>query len=294
MLRRHPLIGFFALAYGISWLGWAPYVLSRDGLGVLPFEYPRVLGDSQLLGLLPGAYLGPLTAALVVTAAVEGRAGLRRWRGRLLRWRIGFRWYAFGILGIPAVLLAVTLVLPGAAADVHVPPAAVLVAFLPVLVLQVLTTGVAEEPGWRDFALPRIQDRFGPLGGSLLLGVLWACWHLPLFFTTWSGRHTEPSLLAVYLTVAVSLSVVIAWVFNRTGESLPAAMVVHASNNTAMSTVWAAAHPSLDPFADALRASALGFGLLALVLILTTRGHLGRTPPPHAEPRTPVAAASIG
>ena len=145
---------------------------------------------------------------------------------------------------------------------------------------------MAEEPGWRDFALPRVQDRFGPLGGSVLLGVLWAGWHWPLFLTTWSGRHTEPSTLLVYLGVAVSLSVVITWVFNRTGQSLPAAMVVHASNNTAMSTVWVATYPSLDLFVDALRASAIGFGLLAVALVVLTRGRLGLRdrvgPPPVA------------
>jgi uncharacterized protein len=286
MLRRYPLISFFALAYLISWVAWAPYVLSRDGLGLVSFEYPRVFGDSQLVGILPGGYLGPLTAAFMVTAVVEGRSGLRRWRGRLLRWRIGIRWYLFAVIGIPMVMLAATLAVPGAVGGVRLPGAGPFIAFLPVLVLQVLTTGVAEEPGWRDFALPRVQERYGPMGGSLLLGVLWAGWHLPLFLTTWSGRHTEQSILAVYLGVALSLSVVIAWVFNRTRESLPAAMLVHASNNTVMSTLWVAAFPALDPFADALRASAIGFGLLAVALTVLTRGRLGYAP--DADVATPV------
>lgn len=80
-LRRHPLAAFFALAYGLSWLVWLPYVLSQNGLGVLPIAYPVLLGNTQLSGVLPGAYLGPVTAAVIVTALTEGRDGLRAWRG---------------------------------------------------------------------------------------------------------------------------------------------------------------------------------------------------------------------
>ena len=76
------------------------------------------------------------------------------------------------------------------------PSAALLVAYLPGLILQMLTTGLAEEPGWRDFATPRLQRRYGPLLGTLILGPLWGAWHLPLFLSDWGGwpdvTWTEP------------------------------------------------------------------------------------------------------
>jgi uncharacterized protein len=78
-VRRHGLVSFYALAYFTSWLFWMPYMLSQNGLGVLDVSFPKILGDTQLAGILPGAYLGPLGAAFVVTALSEGKPGLRRW-----------------------------------------------------------------------------------------------------------------------------------------------------------------------------------------------------------------------
>lgn len=88
-MRRHGLVSYYALAYGLSWLAWLPYLLSQNGVGVLQFTFPQLLGTSQFAGVLPGAYLGPLGAAFIVTAIAEGRPGLRRWGGRLFRWSVG-------------------------------------------------------------------------------------------------------------------------------------------------------------------------------------------------------------
>jgi membrane protease YdiL (CAAX protease family) len=273
MIRRHPLGSFFILAYGLSWLLWTPYVLSAGGLDVLPWRFPQLLGDGELLGLLPGAYLGPLTAAFLVTALTEGRAGLRRWRARLTRWRAAPRWYAFALLGIPASLVAATLLLPGAPADLRHPPATAILAYLPMLVIQVLTTGLAEEPGWRDFALPRIQQSRGPVTGTVILGVLWAGWHLPLFLTGWALGHDLISLAQFFL-IGVLQSIVITWVFNRTGQSMPVAALVHVSNNNALSVLWPAMFPGL-PGRQILTASVIAYGVLATALLVITGGRLG-------------------
>src|SRR5687767_8227288 len=101
-VRRHPLLVFFVLANLASWVAWTPYVLSQNGLGVWDFRFPGGAAGSQLTGVLPGAYLGPIGAALLVTALADGRAGLRTWVGRLWRWRVGWRWYAGILLGVPA------------------------------------------------------------------------------------------------------------------------------------------------------------------------------------------------
>ncbi|WP_326558528.1 hypothetical protein [Micromonospora sp. NBC_01796] len=149
-IRRRPLLSFFALANLLSWVAWIPYVLSTTGLGVLDFRFPTILGTTQTLGVLPGAYLGPITAAFIVTAVADGRAGLRRWVGRMLRWRIGWRWYLSVLIGVPAALTITSVALSGG--SIQAPPATALLVYLPVLVLQMISTGIAEEPGWRDFA----------------------------------------------------------------------------------------------------------------------------------------------
>ena len=89
-VRRHGLVSYYALAYGLSWLAWLPYLLSQSGLGILDISFPKIMGTTQFTGVLPGAYLGPLGAAFIVTVLSEGRPGLRRWGGRLFKWGVGW------------------------------------------------------------------------------------------------------------------------------------------------------------------------------------------------------------
>jgi membrane protease YdiL (CAAX protease family) len=108
-----------------------------------------------------GAYLGPITAAFLVTAIADGKAGLRLWVGRMLKWRVSRRWYLSIVIGVPAALTATSIAVSDGA--IQMAPTAVLLAYAPVLLFQMITTGIAEEPGWRDFAQPRLQRRYGPL-----------------------------------------------------------------------------------------------------------------------------------
>jgi uncharacterized protein len=203
LIRRHPLPAFFVLTYAFSW--WP-----------LPFG-----------AFLP---LGPLLAALAVTAVIDGRPGLRTLRSRLLRWRVGWRWYAIA-LGLPlaVVLGAITLNLalgaPASALD-DLDPWYVLVLVFAVRLINPLDGPLGEEPGWRGFALPRLQDGRSPLHASLILGLLVAGWHLPLVFLP--GEDLAPVLLLA--TVAVTF--VYTWIFNHTGDSAFMTLVTHAAEGT--------------------------------------------------------------
>lgn len=276
-LRRHPLLSFFVLANLMSWLAWIPYILSQHGLGLWDHRFPDVLGTSQLLGVLPGAYLGPIASALLITAVADGRAGLRRWVGRMWRWRVRWHWYAITLLGVPAAMLATGYAFSGG--QVSAPSLMVVAAYVPGLLLQMVTTGLAEEPGWRDFALPRLQRRFGPLAGSMVLGPLWAVWHLPLFLTEWGGfpdaDWTRPASFAAF---CIAFNIVMTWVFNRTGESLPLSMLLHVSVNNFASIVWSEMFPTID---ENLASYAMTTGaVVAGVLVLVgTRGRLGYRAP---------------
>jgi len=275
-VRRRPMLTFFVLANLMSWLAWVPYILSQNGLGLWSYRFPEVLGTSQFAGVLPGAYLGPIASAFLVTAVTEGRPGLRRWIGRMWRWRVRWHWYAVTLLGVP-----VALVVTGYAfsdGQVNAPSMMVVAAYVPGLLVQMLTTGLAEEPGWRDFALPRLQRRFGPLAGTMVLGPLWAVWHLPLFLTDWGGwpdaDWTHPVFFSVF---CIAFNIVMTWVFNRTGESLPLSMLLHVSVNNFASIVWAEMFPAIDP--DAVMQAMAGGALVAAVLVLAgTRGRLGYRP----------------
>lgn len=285
-VSRHRMTSFFALAFGLSWLAWAPYVLSDNGLGLLHFAFPAVAGSSQLIGVLPGAYLGPILSALLVTALTEGKAGLRQWAGRLLRWRVHWGWYVVVLLGVPLALVITSIPFGGGPGALHLPPTSVLVAYLPALAFQLVTTGLAEEPGWRDFALPHLQPRFGPLRGTLILGPLWGAWHLPLFLTDWAGWPDVDGLMVLeFIAAATAFSVVITWVFNRTKESLPLAMLLHTSVNNFFSVAWVAIFPAIDFHHDTAHVLLIASTVVAVVVVTATRGRLGYEGPGSEAPR---------
>ncbi|WP_320773108.1 CPBP family intramembrane glutamic endopeptidase [Streptomyces sp. CRN 30] len=273
LLRRRPLASFFTMASVLSWVAWTPYVLSGHGLGTWSLRFPGGDLGSQLMGVLPGAYLGPIASALLVTAACDGRAGLRTWVRRMTRFRVGWGWYAVVVLAVPAALTAATTVLTG---QIPVaPPVTVLAAFLPGLVLQMITTGLAEEPGWREFAMPRMQDRYGPLFATVVVGVLWGAWHLPLFLTEWGGGPgVDPLYVLEFLVTVIAFSFVMTWIFNRTGESMPLVMLSHVGVNNFVSVAWTDTFPGADP-AYSTHAFLLSSVVAAAVILAATRGRLG-------------------
>ncbi|WP_084774173.1 CPBP family intramembrane glutamic endopeptidase [Nonomuraea candida] len=273
-VRRRPLVSFFLLANVLSWIVWLPYVLSANGLGVLDFRFPVLLGTTQFLGVLPGAYLGPIFAAYLVTRITEGKEGVRRWIGRMTKWRVSWVWYLVTALGVPAaIILTAAAVADG---EVRLPPVVVLVAYVPGLLLQMVTTGLAEEPGWRDFALARMQDKFGPLGATVILGPLWGVWHLPLFLSEWGGwPDVTWARAGMFLGFTCMFSVVVTWVFNRTGQSLPLVMLLHVSVNNFMSIAYTDMFPSLATPDQASQVTLLAGTTAAVLVLIATRGRLG-------------------
>ncbi|MGP3931167.1 CPBP family intramembrane glutamic endopeptidase [Nonomuraea sp. KM88] len=276
-MRSRPVISFFVLANLLSWVAWAPYVLSNNGLGILDFSFPTLLGTTQFTGVLPGAYLGPVFAAYLVTRVADGKEGVRRWVRRMTRWRVSWIWYLGTALGVPAAVIVTGFALSDE--DIHMPPVAALVAYVPGLLIQMATTGLAEEPGWRDFALPRMQRRLGPLGATVVLGPLWGVWHLPLFLSEWGGWPDVTRLrIGEFVAFAVVFSVVVTWVFNRTGQSLPLVMLLHVSVNNFMSIVYSDMFPSIADAEHASRVTLLAGATAAFLLIVATRGRLGYRP----------------
>ncbi|GGK95106.1 membrane protease YdiL (CAAX protease family) [Curtobacterium luteum] len=292
MIARNPLRAFFVLALGLSWAAWVPYILSPHGLGLWDLHFPELLGTAQFTGVLPGALLGPLGSAFLVTAVTDGRPGLRRWVGRLWRWRVSWRWYALALVGVPAVIVVSGLPLSGG--QVQAPSAAALLMLVPGLVVQVFTTGLSEEPGWRDFALPRLQDRFGPLGAAGILGPLWALWHVPLYLSDWGGwpdaHWTEPLVFAAF---TITFNVVMVWAFNRTGESLPLVLLLHVGVNNTISTLWADMYPGMTAGTMMLGLTATST-VAAAVLLVATRGRLGYASTGAPTLPVPTAPALVG
>ena len=272
VISRHPLLSFFILANALSWIAWVPYILSNNGLGI--WDYTFALG--QLTGMLPGAYLGPITSALLITGITGGAAGLRQWGRRLWKWRVRWHWYAIALLGVPAALVATGFIAAGG--QILAPSLTALIMYIPMLLIQFVTTGLAEEPGWREFALPRLQAKFGPMRAAFILGPLWALWHFPLFLTEWGGwGHSDWTRPVTFTIFCIAFNIVMAWVFNRT-QSLPLAILAHVSVNNFMSVLWSDMFPAIN---DNLASPALAVTsvIAAVVIVWLTRGRLGYREP---------------
>ena len=156
--------------------------------------------------------------------------------------------YLFAILGIPSVMVLATLVLhPGALGSLDLSAQPFALPYLIAFVSMAFIGGpLFEEPGWTGFAQPRLQWLYGPLLGSLILGGLWALWHLPLFLSDWGGwPEGSWTDVAWFSGFAISFNVVIAWVFNRTGESLPVVVLLHVGVNNTVSMLWSEIYPQI-------------------------------------------------
>jgi membrane protease YdiL (CAAX protease family) len=286
LLARHPLVSFFVMAYAFTWLVWAPWVLGEDGAGLLPINISQTAsGYLNATAILAG----PTLSAFIMTATTEGREGVRRLLGRLVLWRVGFRWYLFALLGVPLIMLVGTMIYSGDLPNLGaLGGPSYLLSYLGTYALVVVLGGpLFEEIGWRGFALPRMERLHGPILASVILGVLWALWHLPEFLVpTWAASSGGGGILGItlFIVTAVTFTIVITWVFNNTRASVLLAILVHTS-------IDAFTVPLGEIFPARAVSSALpfiiGFGAVGVVLIVVTRGRLdyGRLAEAQSSPR---------
>jgi uncharacterized protein len=224
VVRRHPVISFVVLTYAITWTLWAPLVVFR---GQIPGPLAFVL---IVLGSNVPSVLGILFVALL-----RGRSGVRILLGRLLRARIGLRWYLAAVtLAVPALCAVwVSTLLGGPSPVVVTTISAVVVSFL----FSIFPgSAVGEELGWRGFALPRLQARHSALASSLIVGAAWGIYHFPLFLL---GSPIRP--FALFLPFAIGcviMSIFYTWMYNGTGGSLLIVVLLHATTNLPLTVVY--------------------------------------------------------
>jgi membrane protease YdiL (CAAX protease family) len=271
-VRRYSLVVFFVLAYVFSWWPWPLYALD----------------------LAPGTILGcgPFLAALVVLALTRGKVGILGLLKRMVRWRVRPVWYAVALLLPVGIALAATVlnVLVGA----QPPSSAELGAWpslIPTFFLLLLIPGIGgawEEPGWRGYALPNLRASHSALLASLILGVVWAFWHLPLMVTgviPWSD-----------IAYVVVQSVVYTWLFNNTGGSVLLVMLFHTMNNVISGGFFHAMFSGADWVRQGWLLVALWCTVALIVVIANVPEHLSRkyskqTPtPPESTTANPRVA----
>ena len=220
---------FFAIAFGVSYLFWIPLIV----LEIDPFAIPGVI-------LFAAGGLGvPGAAIFLLFRAAEEKHRRDYWQRLVDVRRIGLRWYAVIFLLVPALnTLALLLgILAGdtvpafeRAAELAVDP----VSILPYAVFMLLFGPLPEELGWRGYALDGLQARWSALGASLILGVTWAVWHVPMFFMI-GTYQAELGVLTLpfweFMVGATITSVLYTWIYNNTGRSILGAVLFHFSGN---------------------------------------------------------------
>jgi membrane protease YdiL (CAAX protease family) len=206
-ISRHQLPAFFTLAFLFSWYPWI-----------------IAMARGQTSGPNP---LGPLIAALLVAGIAEGWGGVRDLLGRIVRARFGLRWYAV-IFGLPIAICAGAVAVTAAfGKGVPFPNTAAWRELPDRFLFIFLFIGLGEEPGWRGFALPRLQNRRTPLRASMILAPIWALWHLPLM-----GNEFPVAVIPAFLMSLLGGTLIQTWLFNRTKGSVFAQMLFHATVNT--------------------------------------------------------------
>ena len=231
-IKSHPLLSYFALVFAISWGG----MLIVVGPGAFPAN-----GEPFEM-LLLFAYLamlaGPSVAGILLTGLVDGRAGLREFRSRLLKWRVGARWYAVALLTAPLVATAELLGLSLTSPDffprifISTEDKAFLLQFS---IVSGLMVGIFEELGWTGFAVPKMRQRYGVLGRGLIVGLMFAAWNFLVVFWVSDATSTAGALppalfvLVILFTWLPAYRVLMVWVYERTNGSLLVAMLMHVS-----------------------------------------------------------------
>jgi membrane protease YdiL (CAAX protease family) len=246
IIKRHPLVAYFFLAYAFSW----------TLVALIPVSF--------VFALL--ALFGPTLAAIIVSGANEGRSGVGRLLRSVISWRTGIAWYAVAI-GVPLIVAVAVLGVQSVVAGTPFSPSAGTPIALMILLAMLV---VGEEIGWRGFALPHLQERYNGLAASLILGTLWAGWHLangtiPGLQTYWSG-------FPAFLFFVIAQTILFTWLSNHTRGSVLLSWVFHASINVTNALFF---------IGDQVRQwllVGLGFSVFALVVVLVEGPNLARIP----------------
>jgi uncharacterized protein len=251
-VRRHPLITFFLLAYALSWWPWILYAFD-----LLP---------------QPIAGFGPFLAAVLMLAVTVGKTGIVGLLRRMVRWRVAPVWYAVALLLPVAITLASVAfnVLLGAQSpsSTELGGWTGLFSTFAILLLVPGLGGAWEEPGWRGYALTRLQARRSALFASLILWVGVAVWHLPLMVVG-EIHWSEPVFLLGFV-------IVFNWVFNNANGSVLIIMLMHAMNNTVSGSFFGPMFSGADSVRFSWLFAALWCAVAIVVVIVAGPAHLSR------------------
>ena len=259
MVFHRSVLIFFALTLLLSWAIWIPTQL-------------LVPENNQLPLLLLGGF-GPFLAAIIVIGVKEGKTALMQWLRETFRLRLNLLWYLVGGVflpfGIALLHHSLYLLAGGKSAFTFDQTWGI---YLAELLSTALVGGGNEEPGWRGFATPRLVARFHPIVTSIIVGVFWVIWHIPLYYGSWGGKDQPLLWFFIYAT---GLSIIMTWLYFRSNKSIIPVMLLHAGTNIVFdffprtNLIFSSADLDFNVL------KAIAYWIVALVIIVVTKGRLG-------------------
>ncbi len=284
-ITRHPVLAYLILAYTVCWTIFLVPLFSKEGIGLLPYHIP-----SFLPFVLLASVFGLAGSALTVTAVVDGRAGVRALASRWVRWRVGIHWYLIACFGPLVVTLAGISVVYGLSPIGALPQqGSALIGYGVQVVVVAALVSLWEETGWGGFMFTRLQPRYGALVAALLVAPCMGGIHLPLLFipgavttTTLTPGLFLFAILELLVLLSVPFRVFAAWVYNNARGSLLILGLLHSSFDA---TTGAVLLPLLLPKGvDTTAELLVAFTVVAMLLVLLTRGRLAYKPIPDLQP----------
>lgn len=217
-IRKHQLSSFFVLAYAIMFGVLFSFKATNPGMPLLPWSLAWFF-----------SIFSPSFSALIVAGISGGKSEIKRLLSGFTRWKVGWRWYfaaAFLFIG-PLVIALVYKALGNPGAGLK--PGSTFSSLAMIVVFSLFSGPIAEEMGWRGFALPRLQSKHNALVSSLILGTIHCCWHIPLFFITGSSQIGIP--FPIYLVLVVTQAIYATWLYNNSRGSLILTVLAHFAFN---------------------------------------------------------------
>jgi uncharacterized protein len=272
-MKRHPIISFFTLLLAGVWLAYLPVLLGQDGFGLFSYSVPFPV---ELINL-PASLFGSALAGFIVAWATGGKEGMRELRRRIFRWRVNPGWYLAIIAGVPTLaFLSASDWLGVKTFDfvTHQLPAFGVTYLIQAVIIAGLVS-LWEEAGLTGYATNELQEHRSPLMAVLVVAPLWALMHVPAFFIpalgTGSGTTAADFFLSLGILTAAALAVrvIVTFIFNSTGRSVLLVAVFHGAMNSTQSTLT----NTLPGYSSLYLL--VGMGVVAVLLIVFTKGRLG-------------------
>ena len=209
--EKYSLIYFIVLSYSLH------YILIRVMILGLP--------TFSLIAYLLAAWSPNISAVIVLGFIIKDRSGIRQLLEGWTKWRVNFIWYLVTLLPLAVGFVSIVIyyLAGGTAPDFSSSASTYLIALL----MSIITGATGEELGWRGFALPRLQSKYGALSSSIIVGLIWAGWHIPYWpIPGWFPKMQSIPFLAFTLQ-SVAKSVIMTWIYNRTKGSVLLATLFH-------------------------------------------------------------------